>query len=462
MPKINHLLMLALPLALAACGGGDHWYPGYAPLVPAGPYANLQVVNTSPTAPPIDVLLDGAPFATHLDYGQGTGEQPVTPGTHTVLVQIETPGTPTTVVGPTTLDVAANTDYVLDVNGMAGASPSNPLALATFPHPLAVVPSQSARVQVLNAFPTSAVIYLTAPGASLASSTALGTAPAGGAVGPVEVAAGAWDLWVTFPGCTIPPTPTPIVLGGGTDQVLSVLVPVEPPSNATAEPCGSFTLAAVDSFGNNTLPNAVATLRVIQDSPNASALALTVNGDVAPPFVSSLAYAASTGYQSLGDPGVYGLALAPAGNPSGVLASQSVAFGAGSYSLYATGLVANLFPFITRDDYRPYATQARFRFIQGSPSASAVDVYLTAPGIALSSTTPTYPALPFPSDTGFVSYAQGTYDLTVTLAGSTTPIIGPVSLSLSNGGVYTAVARDAAGGGAPYGLIALDDLGAVP
>jgi hypothetical protein len=66
--------------------------------------------------------------------------------------------------------------------------------------------------------------------------------------------------------------------------------------------------------------------------------------------------------------------------------------------------------------------------------------------------------MPFATDTGFVSYVQGSYDLTVTPAGSMTPIIGPVPVTLHDGGVYTAVARDAPGGGAPYGLIELDSF----
>ena len=137
--------------------------------------------------------------------------------------------------------------------------------------------------------------------------------------------------------------------------------------------------------------------------------------------------------------------------------SQSVNLMAGTnYSLYALGPLAQIFPFITRDDFRGYATQARLRFVQGSPSAQLVDVYLTASGAGIASAAPTYAAMPFATDTGFVSYVEGNYDLTITLAGSKTPIIGPVSVTLSNGGVYTAVARDAPGGGAPYGLIELD------
>ncbi len=89
-----------------------------------------------------------------------------------------------------------------------------------------------------------------------------------------------------------------------------------------------------------------------------------------------------------------------------------------NHSVYALGPWAQVFPFLTRDDYRGYAA----------------------------------------ADTGLVSYMEGSYDLTVTLAGAKRPIIGPVSISLSNRGVYTAVARDAPSGGAPYGLIKLDNL----
>ncbi|HEY6453858.1 MAG TPA: DUF4397 domain-containing protein [Steroidobacteraceae bacterium] len=183
------------------------------------------------------------------------------------------------------------------------------------------------------------------------------------------------------------------------------------------------------------------------------------NGNLTTPLVTTLAYEGFTSYPGVGPPGRYDFALTPTSNLSDILASRSINLRAGtSYSLYALGPLAQIFPFITHDDYRSYSTQARLRFIQGSPSAQLVDVYLTASGAGIASATPTYVAMPFATDTGFVSYVQGSYELTVTLTGGKTPIIGPVSVTLNNGGVYTAVARDAQGDGAPYGLIELDDL----
>jgi hypothetical protein len=57
-----------------------------------------------------------------------------------------------------------------------------------------------------------------------------------------------------------------------------------------------------------------------------------------------------------------------------------------------------------------------------------------------------------------VSLAAGSYDVVVTPTGSRTPAIGPARITVGNGGVYTIAARDAAGGGAPLGVILLDDF----
>jgi hypothetical protein len=315
---------------------------------------------------------------------------------------------------------------------------------------------------VLNAYNAPIAVYLTAPGGALNSGTPLGTAPEGGATGPADVSAGEWDIWITFPGgCVIPYDLGPIALEGGTDLVLSVLIPTFPPGEFLPPlPCGITSMSAVDAFGNNAWVSPGSSLRVIDVSPDSPALAVTTNGNLTNPFVPTLAYEAFTDYLYIGAmPGGYDLAITPAGNLSDVLASQGVNLKAGeNYSLYALGPFAQIFPFITRDDFRGYSTQARLRFIQGSPAAQLVDVYLTASGAGIVNATPTYAAMPFATDTGFVSYVQGSYDLTVTPAGSKTPFIGPVAVTLNDDGVYTAVARDAPVGGAPYGLIELDNF----
>lgn len=208
-------------------------------------------------------------------------------------------------------------------------------------------------------------------------------------------------------------------------------------------------------YGN---PNAGGVLRMVHDSPDAPALGATANGSLTAPLVTSLAYEGFTGYDASLASGVNTLALAPAGNLGDVLASQNIEVGPNSaHTLYAIGPLAQLSAFVTHDNYRRYATQARLRFIQGAPSVTSVDVYLTASGTGIAAAMPTYAAVPFAGDTRFVSYAQGVYELTITQAGSKTPILGPLATGLADGEISTLVLRDAPGGGPPYGLIALDD-----
>jgi hypothetical protein len=469
------LLVATASIALTDCGGDNNGsYP--AP----GTYANLQIVAASVDAPPIDVLLDGHAFVTHLDYGHGTGELPITPNSHSLTVQIETPGAPTTVIGPTTLNAAANMDYVVAVEGTLGslASVQAPgLSIVTFPHQLAIVPPQSTRIQVLNASADlpPVDVYLSAPGASFSSATQVGTAPPGGSVGPMDVSSS--DVWLS-----VGAESRAITLAGGTDLVFSVVSTISAPGDVLPPTvCCQFAVAELDAFGSNTWLFGPALLgnpavRFINDSPDAPALAVTSNGNLTNPVVSTLPYEGVTSYArgplpsplavgvgpqlpaplNVVEPGLYeyDFSITPASNLSDVLASQAIDLRAGDfYSLYASGRLAQIVPFVTRDDVRGYSTQARLRFIQGSPSAQLVDVYLTASGAGIASAAPTYPAMPFGADTDFVSYVEGAYDLTVTLANSKTAIIGPTSVTLYNGGVYTFVARDAPGGGAPYGLI---------
>lgn len=449
----RRLLSLFAPLVLAACGGGDNDY-GYGPTI-SGPYANIQVLNASPDAPPLSVQIDGQTLVPYLDYGQGTGEQSISATSHTLTVQALTPGAPTTLFAEElALPVVANTDYVVAVEGPV----DNSVAIS-FTHALAVVPASSTRVQVLNADPDAhdIAIFVTAPGADLGSSTPLGTSYPQGSVGPVTLDAGAYEIRITAAGTVTPVLydSGPLELLGGTDLVIAALENTGPGTSP-------FTLASVDALGNRAwLPdvNAPAALRVVHDSANAPPLSVLLNGDVSAPLVASIAFANATAYLNLTS-AVDVLALTPASNPNQTLVAQSLQLEGGtSHTLYALAPLAQIGEWVTRDDTRRYATQAKLRIIQGSPGANLVDIYVLPSGTALSAaTSPTYAGVTFGGDTGFVSYAAGSYSITLTSAGTQNVLLGPTAVTLKNDGLYTTVARDAAGGGAPYGWILLDDL----
>ncbi len=460
MRKTTRLLTVLVPLLLAACDDHDHGlgYNGYGQVPPPeGPQASLQLVHASPDAPPVNVLIDGSVAIPNLDYGQGTGEQQLSAGAHTIEIQALTPGTPTTEIGPMTVTLAANTDYVIAAEG-----PIASISAQTYSHPLALVGPNSTQVQVVLAAPNapSVSVYLTAPGADLASSTPFGTASFQGAIGPTQIPSGQYEIRVTAAG-----TPTSVLfdsgtvtLGGGSDLVLTALQN-EGPGTAT------IFLSLVDALGNSSNlydASTPADVRFINDSPNAPPLALIANGDTSPAFVPSLAYAAYSAYAPLAA-GIANFTVTPAGNTSNTVFGQTLHLNAGNVSsIYAINPYAGLQTFATHDYNRRYATQAKLRFINGSLSAGLVDVYLTAPSTSIASVAPTYAGVAFFNDTGFVSYAAGSYDLSVTPHGSTTPSLGPVAIDLSNSGIYTVVLRDAPGVGTPLGAIYLDDFNGSP
>ena len=73
---------------------------------------------------------------------------------------------------------------------------------------------------------------------------------------------------------------------------------------------------------------------------------------------------------------------------------------------------------------------------------------------------PTLSAVAFKANTGYIALAGGDYDVTVTPTGMKMAAIGPATISIEDGGVYTAIARDPLPGQAEFGLIVLSDLDA--
>ena len=132
------------------------------------------------------------------------------------------------------------------------------------------------------------------------------------------------------------------------------------------------------------------------------------------------------------------------------------AFG-GANSTAVTGL-------ITDDVNTSVASgQTRLRFVQLSPTAGAVDVFITAVGADLATATPTFSNVTYRAASAYVALPAGTYQVRVVPAGTapanrgTSVSINLASQALASGNARTIVAADNASGGAPLRLFLLTD-----
>ena len=125
----------------------------------------------------------------------------------------------------------------------------------------------------------------------------------------------------------------------------------------------------------------------------------------------------------------------------------------------ALRLLAQIEPIVLEDDNTaPAAGSVRVRAIHGAPSASAVDVYVTAPGADLATATPTLTGVGLGDVSDYLEVPAGDYQVRVTPVGTKTVAIDSGALTLSGGQVRTVIAVDAAGGGAPFDFLFLADL----
>jgi type IV pilus biogenesis protein CpaD/CtpE len=162
------LLTALLATTLVACSDSDSGNP---PLQPNAT-AKLRVIHAAPDAPAVDVTTgSGELLASGLDYGRGFFDRLA--GNFSLKVDARLPGNATsTVIGPATLTLAADTAYtVLAVGRVATIEP------LVVSQPATMVPTGQVRLKVVHAAPAAPAVdvYLTAPAADLATSTAAGT-----------------------------------------------------------------------------------------------------------------------------------------------------------------------------------------------------------------------------------------------------------------------------------------------
>jgi len=438
------LIVLALTASLAACDNDS----------PAPPTFDLRVIHASPDASNVDVLVNGSPFVEDLAFKEATTQRPLDSGTVSVEVRAQVPGGAASVIGPADIDFNAGTVYQVIAVGKAGDATLAPLIIA---NPRTTVPAGRVRAQVVHGAPDAPQVdvYVTGPTDDLGLAMPLGSFAFGEDLGPVEVPAGDYRIRVTLPA-----DPNTVVFDSGTLALPSSDVIVVAVENTGPGASPISLLIADNGLGYFEIldANTPAEFRVVHHSPDAPPVDIVIDDNFAAPLLESVPYPAFSDFFAV-PPGTYNAKVTAASNPGAIVIDADLDLTAGKrYSIYAVDYLARIAPYVIEDDFRSVATEAKVRIVHLAPGAGLVDVYVTAPGGDIMEAAPAFAGVDFRDESGYVGLAGGSYDVTVTPAGAKTAAIGPMQIDVVDGGVYTAIARDAVGGGAPFGVTVIDEL----
>lgn len=408
----------------------------------------VRVFHGSADAPKVNLWVDGAAAVSGLDYQESTGVLELDEGTYNIAVEGVIPGGNATVIGPVDLTLAGNTAY--DVIAVGSVATIEPLILADTGS-LSDATKVRVRVAHLAAAAPEVSVFVTAPDADLTDAAPLGTFEFKETLGPVEVDAGTYQIRVAVADNTVVFDSGPVTLAAGKDLLIGAVANVGTGSSP-------ISLAVLDGDDVAIIndKNAGADVRVVHASADAPAVDVTAN-DGQTPAVANLAFPEATGYLNL-PAATYNFKVTPNAATEPVVINEDLALANGSaYSVLAVGALANIEALVLTDNNRSVATEAKVRLVHGSTLAGNVDIYVVAAGAGIANANPAFSNVPFKEDTGYVSLAAGDYDVIIAPTGTKTEAI-KASVSLENGGVYTAIARDGEGLTASLGVIGLDGL----
>jgi hypothetical protein len=483
MKNARKILLAASVLVLAACDSDNNDAP---PIDPPVPSSTVQVLHASPDAPAVDVLVDGETALNNVDYKVSSGWAEIDAGTYSVEVQGILPDGNITVIEPA--DLTFEADTINTVVALDDVQNIEPLLLT---QPGTPVSAGAARVWVLHAARNvqdlvmgPVDVYVTAPDADLVGAAPLGsfnfkeTLPADG---PAELTAGDYQIRVGVgtpgeEGFLLAYDSGTVPLADGADVIIAAV-----PNTTLGD--SPVSLVVLDNAGSTEIlsDGTPAELRVVHASSNTPAVDVFADGAALIEGLEFPKFEPVDGFAEV-PAGTYSVVVSPVG--AGVEAAEigpaNLEFAAGTTTdviavgrLGGTeGTIEELTVTLADDDPRQIPLFAKVRIIHASVTAASldpdtVDIYVTAPNTDISdeSVTPTLTDVPYLANTGYLSVAGGTYDITVTVSGSRTPAIGPLEdVVLVDGGIYTVIARDALPGDAAtdLGVILIDDTPAAP
>lgn len=471
------LTALAVVALLAACDSdSDNDNPGIT-TAPPPPRGTVEVIHAAADAPTVDVLFDGVSRVSDLDY-KGVANLSLVTGDLAVRVDGNlADGSDVTVIPASGADPVVTLDEGarLSIVALGDLADIAPLVLND-PDP--DVASDTVRLRVIHAAPevpaagdTAVEVWLTEPGADLTNPPAgtvnavfsFGEILAGGAL---EAPAGDYQIRATLPG-----QPNVVAYDSGTVTLpggANLVVLAVPNTNAaSASPISLLVATGADplELQDQATQSNVRVVHASADAPPVDVLVGGASSGITVAFgaaVGPVPLAAGTTNLGIGvSP------FAPGDTP--VFAADVDLLPGGAKTVLAVGTVAAdpafpIEPLVLDDTTRTVATEARVRIVHASVVAQDVDIYvlpegsLTAVDPVPADTAPTFAAVPFKADTGYVPLPDGAYDIAVTAAGEKDVAIGPLlSVPFAAGTLTSIIAIDEVNLGPSPTVLVLND-----
>lgn len=200
-----------------------------------------------------------------------------------------------------------------------------------------------------------------------------------------------------------------------------------------------------------------ARIRVVHASPDAPAVNILLNGQVA---LEGIPYKGFTDYVSV-PAGSAAIGLQVASSGATVL-TQTFTLNAGiTYTFVAMGRVSGgtnpLGIYGFGDEPTPMMASARFRVIHAAPGAPAVDVYATTPYAPLAGQMPILRGVPFGAGSDYFAVPPGLYQARVAVGGTRTVAIDSGAVRLTGNTTRTIIALDPDTASGPFQLLFLPD-----
>ncbi|NTU34495.1 DUF4397 domain-containing protein [Vibrio diabolicus] len=428
-------LTMVAALGLAACGSDSDTIE----------YSNLQAVHASSDAPLANVWINDKSSLTGVDYGMGSGYMKLREGMNSIQVDVQLPGDETaTVIPKTELDLDSDLNYNVFVVGDADGSPNPVEPLVVTRSADSMADANSLDVQVVHAASgvPAVALYVTEPGADLASATPLMNLAYKASTDVLNIPAGEYQVRLAV-GDNVAFDSGTISLAANSNLTIAAISTGD--SNSTSP----VKLLVLDGSGSSIIEDmgSQAEVRVGHLVDGAPIVDVNVNGAAFGPLA-DLAFKEIRGYLDL-DAGAYDIDVYVDGTTTNPIIDVDGLMVAGGmdYSVYAVGVVSpaiDIEPLVVEDMRRAVATSATLNVTHAAanPVAEMVDIYLTT-SAGIDGSDPTIANFAYKDSVQGLYVAEGTYYVTVTVAGDpSTVAIDSAPVNVMNGVVYQVVAID--------------------